>query len=231
MKYALLSVWDKTGIVDLARTLVENDFKLLSSGGTAKELSNAGIEITEVSEYTGAPEMMDGRVKTLHPKIHGGLLGRRGIDDAVMAERGIEKIDLLVVNLYPFEDMSGKGLPLNELVEYIDIGGPAMIRAAAKNFRDVAVVTDPKDYDFIKAAVKENGLTEAERLYLARKVFARIAAYDGAISNYLYSHRIGVPEVFSVQFRNLRYGENHQKAAIRKRNRGPEIPPGQGHVL
>ncbi|WP_048151498.1 bifunctional phosphoribosylaminoimidazolecarboxamide formyltransferase/IMP cyclohydrolase [Methanolacinia paynteri] len=218
MKYALLSVWDKTGIVDLARTLVENDFKLLSSGGTAKELSNAGIEITEVSEYTGAPEMMDGRVKTLHPKIHGGLLGRRGIDDAVMAERGIEKIDLLVVNLYPFEDMSGKGLPLNELVEYIDIGGPAMIRAAAKNFRDVAVVTDPKDYDFIKAAVKENGLTEAERLYLARKVFARMAAYDGAISNYLYSIESEFPEVLSVQFRNgreLRYGENpHQKAAV-----------------
>lgn len=218
MRYALLSVWDKKGIVDLAKTLVSNDFKILSSGGTAKELSNAGIDITEVSEYTGAPEMMDGRVKTLHPKIHGGLLGRRGIDDAVMAERGIEKIDLLVVNLYPFEEMSGKGLPLNELVEYIDIGGPAMIRAAAKNFRDVAVVIDPEDYDFVKAAVMENGLTETERLYLARKVFARMAAYDGAISNYLYSIETEFPEILSVQYRNgreLRYGENpHQKAAV-----------------
>lgn len=218
MRYALLSVWDKTGITDLAENLVSNGFKILSSGGTAKELANAGIEITEVSEYTGAPEMMNGRVKTLHPKIHGGLLGRRGIDDAVMEERGIEKIDLLVVNLYPFEEMSGKGLPLNELVEYIDIGGPAMIRAAAKNFKDVAVVTDPGDYDLVKAAVKENGLTETERLYLARKVFARMAAYDGAISNYLYSTETEFPEVFSVQFRNgreLRYGENpHQKAAV-----------------
>ncbi|MBN1431789.1 MAG: bifunctional phosphoribosylaminoimidazolecarboxamide formyltransferase/IMP cyclohydrolase [Methanomicrobiaceae archaeon] len=218
MRYALLSVWDKTGIIELAKLLVANGFKILSSGGTAKELSNAGIEITEVSEYTGAPEMMDGRVKTLHPMIHGGLLGRRGIDDVVMQERGIEKIDLLVVNLYPFEEMSGKELPLNELVEYIDIGGPAMIRAAAKNFKDVTVVIDPKDYDLIKASVKGNGLTETERLYLARKVFARMAAYDGAISNYLYSIETEFPEVFSVQYKNgreLRYGENpHQKAAV-----------------
>ncbi len=218
MRYALLSVWDKTGITDLAKTLSENGFKILSSGGTAKELSNAGIEITEVSEYTGAPEMMDGRVKTLHPKIHGGLLGRRGIDDSVMEERGIEKIDLLVVNLYPFEEMSGKGLPLNDLVEYIDIGGPAMIRAAAKNFKDVAVVIDPKDYDLVKNSLKAGGISEKDRLYLAGTVFARMAAYDGAISNYLHSLENDFPGVLSVQYRNgreLRYGENpHQKAAV-----------------
>lgn len=218
MRYALLSVWDKTGITDFAKTLTSNGFQILSSGGTAKELSNAKIGITEVSEYTGTPEMMDGRVKTLHPKIHGGLLGRKGIDEDVMEKCGIEKIDLLVVNLYPFEEMSEKNLPLHEIIEYIDIGGPAMIRAAAKNFKDVAVVIDPDDYDLVKNAIQNGGLTEKERLYLARKVFARMAAYDGAISNYLYSIENEFPEILSVQFKNgreLRYGENpHQKAAV-----------------
>ncbi|WOF16583.1 bifunctional phosphoribosylaminoimidazolecarboxamide formyltransferase/IMP cyclohydrolase [Methanoplanus sp. FWC-SCC4] len=218
MKYALLSVWDKTGIIELAQTLKAANFKILSSGGTAKTLREAGLDITEVSDYTGAPEMMDGRVKTLHPKIHGGLLGRRGIDDAVMEEHGISGIDLLVVNLYPFEEMSGKDLPLNELVEYIDIGGPAMIRAAAKNFKDVAVVIDPKDYDMVKEAVRGEGFTEKDRLYLAKKVFARTASYDAAIANYFYSIDSEFPEVYTVQFRNgrtLRYGENpHQKAAV-----------------
>ncbi|MDD4299299.1 MAG: bifunctional phosphoribosylaminoimidazolecarboxamide formyltransferase/IMP cyclohydrolase [Methanomicrobium sp.] len=218
MKYALLSVWDKTGITELAECLIKSGYSILSSGGTAKTLREAGLKITEVSEYTGAPEMMDGRVKTLHPKIHGGLLGRRGNDDKVMKDNGIFGIDILVVNLYPFEEMSGKNLPLNELIEYVDIGGPAMIRAAAKNFRDVSVVIDPADYEMLKTAIAKSGTSDEERLYLAKKVFARTAAYDAAISNYLYSIESEIPEVYTAQFRNgrmLRYGENpHQKAAV-----------------
>lgn len=218
MKRALLSVWDKTGIVDLATTLADHGIEILSSGGTGKALREAGIAFIEVSEYTGSPEMMDGRVKTLHPKIHGGLLGRRGIDDGVMAEHGIGPIDLLVVNLYPFEEMAEQDLSLPELVEYIDIGGPAMIRAAAKNFRDVTVVIDPADYPAVMLAAGGEGFTEEERLNLARKVFARTAAYDAAISNYLYGRNNAFPEVYTVQFRNgrtLRYGENpHQEAAV-----------------
>ncbi|MEN6395566.1 MAG: bifunctional phosphoribosylaminoimidazolecarboxamide formyltransferase/IMP cyclohydrolase, partial [Methanoregula sp.] len=146
MKWALLSVWDKSGIVELAQMLVKNKYSLMSSGGTGKALAEAGVPFTEVSSYTGFPEMMDGRVKTLHPKVHGGLLGRRQIDDAVMVKYGINRIDLLVVNLYPFEKMSGQVMALDKLIEYIDVGGPAMIRAAAKNFKDVAVVVDPMDY-------------------------------------------------------------------------------------
>ncbi|MDD3407801.1 MAG: bifunctional phosphoribosylaminoimidazolecarboxamide formyltransferase/IMP cyclohydrolase, partial [Methanomicrobium sp.] len=218
MKYALLSVWDKTGITELAECLIKSGYSILSSGGTAKTLREAGLKITEVSEYTGAPEMMDGRVKTLHPKIHGGLLGRRGTDDKVMKDNGIFGIDILVVNLYPFEEMSGKNLPLNELIEYVDIGGPAMIRAAAKNFRDVSVVIDPADYEMLKTAIAKSGTSKEERLYLAKKVFARTAAYDAAISNYLYSLESEIPDVYTAQFRNgrmLRYGENpHQKAAV-----------------
>lgn len=218
MKYALLSVWDKTGIIELAECLLKNNYTILSSGGTAKTLREAGLEITEVSEYTGAPEMMDGRVKTLHPKIHGGLLGRRGIDDEVMKNNKISAIDILVVNLYPFEEMSSKNLPLNELIEYVDIGGPAMIRAAAKNFKDVSVIIDPSDYEMLKKAVSEKNLSEKDRLYFAKKVFSRTASYDAAISNYLSSIDSEFPEVYTVQFKNgrmLRYGENpHQKAAI-----------------
>ncbi|MBN2733639.1 MAG: bifunctional phosphoribosylaminoimidazolecarboxamide formyltransferase/IMP cyclohydrolase [Methanomicrobiaceae archaeon] len=218
MKHALLSVWDKTGIVELAECLSKNNYKILSSGGTAKTLREAGLKITEVSEHTGAPEMMDGRVKTLHPKIHGGLLGRRGIDDQVMRDNKISGIDILVVNLYPFEEMSGKNLPLNELIEFVDIGGPAMIRAAAKNFKDVAVVIDPADYDMLKKSVEEDNMTEKERLYLAKKVFARTSSYDAAISNYLFGLESETPEIYTVQFKNgrsLRYGENpHQKAAV-----------------
>lgn len=218
MKTALLSVWDKTGIVELARFLSESNIAILSSGGTGKALAEAGIPFTEVSEYTGSPEMMNGRVKTLHPKIHGGLLGRRGIDEQVMAEQGIGPIDLLVVNLYPFEEMAQKDLSLPELVEYIDIGGPAMIRSAAKNFRDVAVVIDPSDYPALIEELKDGDLSEEDRLHLARKVFARTASYDAAISNYLYSIDNEFPEIYSFQLKNgreLRYGENpHQKAAV-----------------
>ncbi|ABN56996.1 MULTISPECIES: bifunctional phosphoribosylaminoimidazolecarboxamide formyltransferase/IMP cyclohydrolase [Methanoculleus] len=218
MKWALLSVWDKAGIVDLAKVLIEHDYGILSSGGTGAELARAGISFTDVSAYTGFPEMMHGRVKTLHPKIHGGILGRRGIDDAVMQEHGIEPIDLVVVNLYPFEAMSGKGLSLEEIIEYIDIGGPAMVRAAAKNHKHVAVVADPGDYGMVADAVRRGGFSPEERLNLAAKAFARTAAYDAAITNHLTGIDRPFPDVFTVQFRNgrtLRYGENpHQAAAV-----------------
>ncbi len=218
MKWALLSVWNKEGIVDLARELHRHRLQLLSSGGTGAALKEASIPFTEVSAYTGSSEMMDGRVKTLHPRIHGGLLGRRGIDDGVMREEGIHQIDLLVANLYPFEEMANKGLPLGELVEYIDIGGPAMIRAAAKNHKDVAVVTDPSDYPLVKEALESGGFTADQRLLLAKRAFARTAAYDAAISNYLHLLGSEFPGVYTVQFRNgrtLRYGENpHQRGAV-----------------
>lgn len=218
MKWALLSVWDKTGIIDLARALTEHRFSIMSSGGTGKALAQAGIKFTEVSSYTGFPEMMNGRVKTLHPKVHGGLLGRRQIDDAVMAKYGINRIDLLVVNLYPFETMAEQSMELEQLIEYIDVGGPAMIRAAAKNFKDVAVVVDPSDYSMVIDAIRKGGISAEERLTLAKKAFARTAAYDAAISNYLYRLDTQFPETFTVQYtrgRMLRYGENpHQQAAV-----------------
>jgi phosphoribosylaminoimidazolecarboxamide formyltransferase / IMP cyclohydrolase len=218
MKWALLSVWDKTGIIDLARELSLNKYNIMSSGGTGKALAGANIKFTEVSSYTGFPEMMDGRVKTLHPKVHGGLLGRRQVDDAVMAKHGISRIDLLVVNLYPFEAMSQKEMDLDKLVEFIDIGGPAMIRAAAKNFRNVAVVVDPADYPGIIQSVKAGEIAESQRLELAKKAFTRTAAYDAAISNYLNNIGMPFPSTLSLQFshgRPLRYGENpHQQAAV-----------------
>jgi phosphoribosylaminoimidazolecarboxamide formyltransferase / IMP cyclohydrolase len=218
MKWALLSVWDKTGIVELAQALAEKKYNLMSSGGTGKALAQAGIKYTEVSSYTGFPEMMDGRVKTLHPKVHGGLLGRRQIDDAVMARHGIDQIDLLVVNLYPFEAMSQKQMDLEKLIEFIDIGGPAMIRAAAKNYKDVAVVVDPTDYPMIVHMIREDGISAEQRFDLAKKAFARTAAYDAAISNYLYSISNPFPTTLSMQYTNgraLRYGENpHQIAAV-----------------
>ena len=219
MKRALLSVWNKEGIKELASALHRAGIELISSGGTAKVLEATGIPIIDVSEYTGSPEMMDGRVKTLHPRVHGGILGRRGVDDQVMESHNILPIDLVIVNLYPFEEMTKQALPLDELIEFIDIGGPAMIRASAKNYRDVLVITDPADYPFIINAVSAGrNITIEERLSFARKVFARMAAYDGAISNYLYSVDSDFPDVYSVQYtegRGLRYGENpHQKAAV-----------------
>jgi len=218
MKWALLSVWDKTGIIELARALLQHKFSLMSSGGTGTALAAAGIRFTEVSSYTGFPEMMDGRVKTLHPKVHGGLLGRRQIDDAVMEKFGINRIDLLVVNLYPFETMSKKPMDLEHLIEYIDVGGPAMIRAGAKNFKDVTVVVDPADYPLITRALETEDITAEQRLALSKKAFARTAAYDAAISNYLYQLGNGFPEVLTLQYtrgRKLRYGENpHQEGAV-----------------
>lgn len=235
MKWALLSVWDKTGIIDLARVLAEQKFNIMSSGGTGKALADAGIRFTEVSSYTGFPEMMDGRVKTLHPRVHGGLLGRRQIDDAVMAKHGINRIDLLVVNLYPFEAMSAKKMQLEELIEFIDVGGPAMIRAAAKNYRDVAVVVDPSDYPSVVKSLTGPGISAEERLALAKKAFARTAAYDAAISNHLYSLDNEFPQTFTVQYthgRSLRYGENpHQKAAVYGTRGIAGIEPAQGKQM
>ncbi len=218
MKWALLSVWEKEGIVELAQSLATHSVGIFSSGGTGQALREAGIPFTDVGEYTGSPEMMGGRVKTLHPKIHGGLLGRRGVDDAIMESEGIVPIDLLVVNLYPFEQMASQGMDLDELIEFVDVGGPAMIRAAAKNYRDVAVITDTADYPLVKEALDAGEFSPDQRFSLAMKAFACTAGYDAAISNYLHSRGSLFPNVYTVQFRNgrqLRYGENpHQQAAI-----------------
>ncbi|MEW8555144.1 MAG: bifunctional phosphoribosylaminoimidazolecarboxamide formyltransferase/IMP cyclohydrolase [Candidatus Thiodiazotropha sp.] len=225
IKRALISVSDKTGIVDFARSLAEHKIEILSTGGTAKLLTQNDIPVIEVSEYTGYPEMMDGRVKTLHPKIHGGILGRRGIDDGVMKENGIGPIDLIVVNLYPFEEtVANPDCDLPMAIENIDIGGPTMLRAAAKNHRDVAVVVDALDYDRVLGEMREsnNALCDATRFDLAVKTFEHTARYDAAIANYL-GVRLGedvsdFPRTLSLQFKQaqtMRYGENpHQKAAF-----------------
>ena len=226
IRRALLSVSDKTGIVDFARALAEQGVELLSTGGTAKLLADNGLLVIEVADYTGFPEMMDGRLKTLHPKIHGGLLGRRGKDDAAMAEHSIPPIDLLVVNLYPFEATVAKpDCTLAHAIENIDIGGPTMLRAAAKNHAAVTVVVDADDYVRVLAEMRaQNGaVSAATRFDLAAKVFEHTARYDGAIANYLgsirsESERDPFPRTYSTQFRkgqDMRYGENpHQGAAF-----------------
>ncbi len=223
---ALISVSDKTGIVDFARALVERGVEILSTGGTAKLLADNGVPVVEVADYTGFPEMMDGRLKTLHPKIHGGLLGRRGEDDVAMAQHGIPPIDLLVVNLYPFEATVAKpDCALADAIENIDIGGPAMLRAAAKNHAAVAVVVDAGDYDRVLAEMRDNagGVSAATRFDLAVKVFEHTSRYDGAIANYLGSIQAEgehdpFPRTYNMQFRKvqaMRYGENpHQGAAF-----------------
>ncbi len=225
IKRALISVSDKTGIVEFARRLADKEIEILSTGGTAKLLTQNDVPVTEVSEYTGYPEMMDGRVKTLHPKIHGGILGRRGIDDGVMRENGIGGIDLIVVNLYPFEETVAKpDCDLPTAIENIDIGGPTMLRAAAKNHRDVTVVVDAADYERVLQELDANGnaVSDATRFDLAVKTFEHTARYDGAIANYLGARLDdGVsdfPRTLSLQFKQtqtMRYGENpHQKAAF-----------------
>jgi len=231
IQQALLSVSDKTGVLEFARALSGMGVKLLSTGGTAKLLRDNQVPVTEVSDYTGFPEMLDGRVKTLHPKIHGGLLGRRGLPEHVakMKEHGIQNIDLLVVNLYPFTQTVAKpDCSLEDAIENIDIGGPAMIRAAAKNWEDVTVVVDPADYARVLDEMKSGaGSTKREtRFALAGKVYSHTAAYDGAISNYLTSlaapapvpERGAFPEKLNLQFtkvQEMRYGENpHQSAAF-----------------
>ncbi len=219
---ALISVSDKSGIVAFAQALNERGIEILSTGGTAKLLADNGVNVKEVSDYTGFPEMMAGRVKTLHPKIHGGLLGRRGIDETVMAEHDIQPIDLLVVNLYPFEETIAKpDCDLATAIENIDIGGPAMLRSAAKNHAAVTVVVNAADYDTVlqEMAANNGAVTEKTRFELARKVFAHTAHYDGAIANYL-GQQDGEPfsPTLTLQYQKvqaMRYGENpHQKAAF-----------------
>ncbi len=188
-KRALISVTDKKGITELAQELETLGFEILSTGGTAKALQSAGVPVTEVSTYTGFPEILDGRVKTLQPKIHGGLLGRRNDPQhrQQMESLGIEPIELLIVNLYAFEKTVAKpGCTLEEAIENIDIGGPAMLRAAAKNFQDVTVLTDPADYERVLGELKVKGETSLNtRFYLAKKVYALTHHYDGAITRYL----------------------------------------------
>lgn len=187
---AIFSLTDKAGVADFAKSISKFGVHILSTGGTARVLREAGIQVTEISEYTGFPEMLDGRVKTLHPKVHGGLLGRRDNPDHVkmMKEHGIGDIDLLVVNLYQFEKtVAEAGVTLDEAIENIDIGGPAMLRSAAKNFKDVTVIVDPSDYTPVLEEMRElGGATSLEtRFRLAKKVFQLTHHYDGAISRYL----------------------------------------------
>lgn len=234
IKRALISVSDKTSIVPFTRQLTQLGVEVLSTGGTAKLLAENGIPVTGVSDYTGFPEMMAGRVKTLHPKIHGGLLGRRGIDDRVMDENGILPIDLVVVNLYPFQQTVARpDCDLAMAIENIDIGGPAMLRSAAKNHAAVTVVVDSTDYDSVITEMKGNNqsVTDATRFSLAVKAFEHTARYDGAIANYLGTiqpdgDKTKFPRTFNFQLnksQDLRYGENpHQQAAFYTEHQPPE---------
>ncbi|AYO03058.1 bifunctional phosphoribosylaminoimidazolecarboxamide formyltransferase/IMP cyclohydrolase [Vibrio parahaemolyticus] len=233
IRRALISVSDKTGIVEFAQALAERGVDILSTGGTARLLAEQGIAVTEVSDYTGFPEMMDGRVKTLHPKVHGGVLGRRGQDDDVMAKHGINPIDMVVVNLYPFaETVAKEGCTLADAVENIDIGGPTMVRSAAKNHKDVTIIVNASDYDRVIAEMDANdkSLTLETRFDLAIAAFEHTAAYDGMIANYFGTmvpsygenkegdEESKFPRTFNQQFekkQDMRYGENsHQAAAF-----------------
>jgi phosphoribosylaminoimidazolecarboxamide formyltransferase / IMP cyclohydrolase len=242
IRRALLSVSDKTGLIELARALERRGVEIVSTGGTARALGEAGVAVREVSSYTGFPEIMDGRVKTLHPKIHGGLLGRRGVDDAVMAQHQIGIIDLLVVNLYPFaETVARPGCTYPEAVENIDIGGPAMVRAAAKNHTSVAVVVDPADYRAIldELAAHDGCTTLATRARFAAKAFAHTARYDSMVAGYLLAQHSIVqepfPEVLPLVFekaQDLRYGENpHQLAALYRETSRHVAGAGTARVL
>ena len=223
---ALISVSDKTGIVEFAQQLIQHGVEILSTGGTAKLLSANDINVTEVSDYTGFPEMMDGRVKTLHPKVHGGLLGRRGVDDEIMEQHEIPPIDLVVVNLYPFEQtVANPDCDLPTAIENIDIGGPTMLRAAAKNNAAVTVVVDAGDYERVLQEMADNSgsVSDATRFDLAVKTYEHTAHYDGAIANYLGKigsggEKASFPRTFNSQYiktQEMRYGENpHQKAAF-----------------
>lgn len=237
-RQALISVFDKTGIVDFAKKLVDLGFNILSSGGTAKKLKEAGLQVTEVGEMTGFPEILDGRVKTLHPKVHGGILARRANEEDMrtLKEHDISPLDLVCVNLYPFAEALSKGLDENELIEFIDIGGPTLLRAAAKNFKDVYVVTDSKDYTKVLSELEEGDNEDLSlRRYLAYKVFSQTAAYDQLISSYFQKataqnpqdtdqvqsemdEKQLFPELIDIegqQLQMLRYGENpHQRAAF-----------------
>lgn len=217
---ALISVSDKTGLIDFAQFLADKNIEIISTGGTSKLLNEHHIPVIEVSDYTGFPEMMAGRVKTLNPKIHGGILARRGLDEDVMAENDIQPIDLVVVNLYPFQATIAKDdCTLEDAIENIDIGGPAMLRSSAKNHASVTVVVDDADYQQIMNEISESGNTTLEtRTKLALKTFEHTAAYDGAIANYLGKGKDGFSNTINLQFNKLqsmRYGENpHQNAAF-----------------
>jgi phosphoribosylaminoimidazolecarboxamide formyltransferase/IMP cyclohydrolase len=243
---AILSVTDKTGLVEFARSLAGMDVELISTGGTAKLLRDAGIKVKDISDLTGFPEMLDGRVKTLHPKVHGGILHRRenAAHRSAVAEHGIQPIDMVVVNLYAFEKTASKpGVPFDELVENIDIGGPSMIRSAAKNFQDVAVVTSPADYDALAQEMANSGgqLSSATKWRLAQKAFATTAAYDSAIASTLervnsnghfeLRSQEGFPSTLRMSFQktmDLRYGENpHQKAAMYSDGSGKGVANGR----
>ncbi|NWG03250.1 MAG: bifunctional phosphoribosylaminoimidazolecarboxamide formyltransferase/IMP cyclohydrolase [Syntrophaceae bacterium] len=227
IRRAIVSVSDKTGVVSFTKGLAQMGVEILSTGGTAKTLRESGLSVKDISEYTGFPEMLDGRVKTLHPKVHGGLLGQRSKPEHVkkMEEHGILPIDLVAVNLYPFEATVAKAdCSLEEAIENIDIGGPTMLRSAAKNYPDVTVLVDPNDYESTLSELREKGEISLETNFrLAKKVFQHTARYDGAISNYLGQIEKGkkvyeFPETFTFQVKKaqeLRYGENpHQKAAF-----------------
>lgn len=239
--YALLSVSDKAGLVDFAKTILESGYRLLSTGGTAKVLRDAGLEVTDVSEYTGFPEMMSGRVKTLHPKVHGGLLGLRDQQDhlTAMELHGIEKIDLVVVNLYPFvETVQRAGVTRDEAIEQIDIGGPSMLRSAAKNHQSVTVVIDPADYGEVAQALASGEVPTGLRRRLAAKVYAHTAAYDAAIAGYLQAQEADAPAFPDVMtlagdlVASLRYGENpHQGAAFYRLPQAPEGTLARAEVL
>src|SRR5436309_4370085 len=243
---AILSVTDKTGLADFARKLSGMGVELISTGGTAKLLRDSGIEVKDISDLTGFPEMLDGRVKTLHPKVHGGILHRREdpAHRAAVAEHGIQPIDMVVVNLYAFEKTASKsGVHFDELIENIDIGGPSMIRSAAKNFHDVAVVTSPADYDSIadEMSRSKGELSSETKWRLAQKAFATTAAYDSAIAstlervhangNFHLHPDTGFPQNLRLTFSkimDLRYGENpHQKAAIYGDSSGSGVANGR----
>lgn len=221
IKRALISVTDKTGLIEFAKGLSDAGIEILSTGGTAKTMREAGVNVTDVAEYTGSPEIMNGRVKTLHPKIHGGILAVRGNKDheSEMKENGINPIDLVVVNLYQFEEVSAKdGVEDEDVVENIDIGGPSMIRSAAKNYASVTVITAPEDYKVVLEAIRKDGDTSlALREKLALKAFERTYHYDESISAW-FRGKLGEPELMNLHYEkvcSLRYGENpHQKAAF-----------------
>jgi phosphoribosylaminoimidazolecarboxamide formyltransferase/IMP cyclohydrolase len=229
IKQALISVSDKAGVLDFARELAALGVNILSTGGTAKLLADNGVAVTEVADYTGFPEMLDGRVKTLHPKIHGGILARRDFPahQAALAEHGIPTIDMVVVNLYPFQQTVAKlDCSLEDAIENIDIGGPAMLRSSAKNHKDVVVVCDPADYGRVLAEMKSGAVSHETRFSLAKKVFAHTAQYDSAITNYFtslgpdmaHATRSPYPATLNLHFekvQEMRYGENpHQSAAF-----------------
>jgi len=218
---AIVSVSDKTGVADFAKALNKLGFEIFSTGGTKKALSEAGVAVTGVSDITGFPEILDGRVKTLHPMVHGGLLAKRSLPEHMeeLRKNKIEPIDMVVVNLYPFvQTVSKEGVTIDDALENIDIGGPTMIRAAAKNFPSVIVVVDPSDYDVVLEKLGKGELPQEERKRLAQKAFQHVAVYDTAISQYLWQGEEGFPENMTIALKKrygLRYGENpHQKAAF-----------------